>query len=44
VILVGVFHEGKFIQAQKGTIRDIFILECETNNKDGLFSFKAQAV
>jgi hypothetical protein len=44
VILVGIFHERKIIQAQKGTARDIPFLECERNNKDGLFSFQTQAV
>jgi len=43
VILVGIFHERKFIQAQKGIARDVFILERERNNKDGLSSFQAQA-
>jgi hypothetical protein len=39
MILVGIFHEKKIIQAQKGTARDIFILECEKNNKDDISSF-----
>jgi hypothetical protein len=38
------FHERKFIQAQNRTAGDIFILECERKNKDGLFLFQAQAV
>jgi len=42
VILVGIFHERKMFQAQKGIARDLFILECERNNKDGLSSFQAQ--
>ena len=44
MILVGIFHERKFIQAQQRTTRDIFILECERDNKDDLFSFQAQTV
>jgi hypothetical protein len=44
VTLVGIFHEQKFIQTQKRTTGDIFILECERDNKDGLSSFQAQAV
>jgi len=43
VILVGIFHERKFIQVQKGIARDVFISEHERNNKDGLSSFQAQA-
>jgi hypothetical protein len=38
------FHERKFIQAQNGTARDIFILECARNNKDDISSFQAQAI
>jgi hypothetical protein len=44
VILVGIFHERKFIQVQKKISRDVFISERERNNKDGLSSFQAQAV
>jgi hypothetical protein len=44
VILVGIFHEKKIIQAQKGIVRDLLISERERNNKDGIFSFQAQAV
>ena len=33
----------EIIQAQKGFARDVLILECERNNKDGLSSFQAQA-
>jgi hypothetical protein len=44
VILVGIFHERKIIQAQKGVAMDILISEHERNNKDGLSSFQAQAV
>ena len=36
------FYEKKIIQAQKGIARDVLILECERNNKDGLSSFQAQ--
>jgi len=43
VILVGIFHERKFIQVQKGIARDVFISEHQRNNKDGLSSFQAQA-
>jgi len=43
VILVGIFYEKKIIQAQKGIARDVLISEREKNNKDGLFSFQAQA-
>jgi hypothetical protein len=43
VILVRIFHERKFIHAQKGIVRDVFISERERNNKDGLSSFQAQA-
>jgi len=37
VILVEIFHEKKFIHAQQGITRDIFILECERDNKDDIF-------
>ena len=43
VILVRIFHERKFIHAQKGIARDVFISERERNNKDGLSSFQAKA-
>jgi hypothetical protein len=33
----------EIIQAQKGIVRDVFILESERDNKDGLSSFQAQA-
>jgi hypothetical protein len=39
VIIVRIFMKEKFIQAKKGTTRDIFISEHERNNKDDLFSF-----
>jgi hypothetical protein len=39
VILVGIFHERKFIQDKKRTKRDICILKCERNNKDDISSF-----
>jgi hypothetical protein len=42
VILVGIFYKRKFIQAQKGIARDVFISERERNNKDGFSSFQAQ--
>jgi acetylglutamate synthase len=38
------FYKRKFIQSKKGTIRDIFILERERDNKDDLSSFQAQAI
>jgi hypothetical protein len=45
VILVGIFfHKRKIIQAQKGVARDVLISERERNNKDGISSFRAQAV
>ena len=37
VILVEIFHEKKFNHAQQGITRDIFILECERDNKDDIF-------
>ena len=43
VILVGIFFMKEIIQAQKGIARDVFILESEMDNKDGLSSFQAQA-
>jgi hypothetical protein len=43
VILVGIFFMKEIIQAQKGIARDVFILESERDNKDGLSSFQAQA-
>jgi hypothetical protein len=43
VILVGIFFMKEIIQAQKGIVRDVFILESERDNKDGLSSFQAQA-
>jgi len=39
----GFFYKRKFIQAQEGSTRDVFILECERDNKDDVFSFQAQA-
>jgi hypothetical protein len=39
VILVGIFHEKKLFRLKKGTTRDIFILERERDNQDGLSSF-----
>ena len=36
--LSGFFYERKFIQAKKETTRNIFILECERDNKDVFFS------
>jgi hypothetical protein len=44
VILIANFHERKFIQAKKRTTRNMCILECERDNKDGLSSFQAQAI
>ena len=44
MILVVIFYEKNFTQAKKKTTRDIFILECEKDNKDGIFSFKVQAI
>jgi hypothetical protein len=44
VILVEIFHERIIIQAQKGTARNILILECERNNKDDFFSFQARTI
>jgi hypothetical protein len=38
------FHERNIIQAKKGIARDVFISECERNNKDDPSSFQAQAV
>jgi hypothetical protein len=39
VIIVRIFHERKFIQAKKETTRDIFLLECERDNKNNLSLF-----
>jgi hypothetical protein len=44
VILVGIFHERKIIQAKKGIVRDLLISERERNNKDDISSFQAQTV
>jgi hypothetical protein len=44
IVLVRIFHERKFIQAHEWNTRDIFILECERDKKEGVFSFQAQAV
>ena len=38
------FHEKKIIQTQRKTTGGIFILECDRNSKNNIFSFQAQTI